>query len=209
MDREALGWRDPEPQSPRAAWFRNTRPLGGTISDHKAFGSRDLEEASGALFGVRAKTPRLSTWRLFLFLRLQCSDVDRQRLDWAAFFVRTLKRSLSRSLNRRPDAFQKEKGPARPHLGAGAGPSSVRRCTRVYALDRVHRYQPGRSMSTIYCIHTPKIGHILCIGKVMPSAIPRSHSESAQPRRQCANCADFTFRCDRIRRWNHRCPASS
>ena len=47
--------------------FGTAKPPGGAVRDHKALGRRGPEEASGVLFGVRAKTPRLSTWRLFLF----------------------------------------------------------------------------------------------------------------------------------------------
>ena len=125
------------------------------VLGRNAFGQRDLEEVSGALFGVRAKDSRLSTWRLFLFCYFapsKKSNVDRQRLEQASFVVPILKSCLNSKLNCPPSVMQNEEGPAQPHRnGAITEPLSVRRHTRVYALERLRRYQSGYALSTIYC----------------------------------------------------------
>ena len=86
-------------------------PSGCLIRDRKAFGWRGLEEASGVLFGVHAKTPRLSTWRLFVFLIFLLEIMMLRRAE-PAIFLRAFQQHAS--LTVAPGARTK-KDPAQLH----------------------------------------------------------------------------------------------
>lgn len=164
----AFGSRDPGSRSLRARRSGTAKPSGGAVRGHEAFGRSGPEEASGVLLGVRAKTPRLSTWRLFLF---PPAFPFRDR-DAAAAKARCTLRACSGGASP-PLGYpcpDEERPGATPSEEAVTGPFGVRQCTRVHALERGYRYQPELALSTTYCGIDVNIEHIWC-GK-MDGAIP-------------------------------------
>ena len=159
----------------RSLWARRSgtaKPSGGAVRGHEAFGRSGSEEASGVLLGVRAKTPRLSTWRLFLF---SPAFPFRDR-DAAAAKARRALRACSGGASS-PLGYpcpDEERPGATPSEEAVTGPFGVRQCTRVHALERGYRYQPESALSTTYCGIDVNIEHIWC-GKT-DGAIPVSMS---------------------------------
>lgn len=164
----AFGLRDPGSWSLRARRSGTAKPSGGAVRGHEAFGRSGPEEASGVLLGVRAKTPRLSTWRLFLFSRrFRFETVTRRR-----------QRPVACSGGAAPppgySCPDEERPGATPSEEAVTGPFGVRQCTRVHALERGYRYQPESALSTTYCGIDANTEHIWC-GKT-DGAIPVSMS---------------------------------
>ena len=165
--RAAFGSRDPGSRSLRARRSRTAKPSGGAVRGHEAFGRSGPEEASGVLLGVRAKTPRLSTWRLFLFSRRFRFETVTRRQEGPSRSPCVPRRRVVSPWNPCPD---EERPGATPSEEAVTGPFGVRQCTRVHALERGYRYQPEPALSTTYCGIDVNIEHIWC-GKT-DGAIP-------------------------------------
>ena len=166
----AFGLRDPGSRSLRARRSGTAKPSGGAVRGHEAFGRSGPEEASGVLLGVRAKTPRLSTWRLFLFFRRFRFETVTRRQEWPVPLP--VRVPAARRPHLGYSCPDEERPGATPPEEAGTGPFGVRQCTRVHALERGYRYQPESALSTTYCGIDVNIEHIWC-GK-MDAAIPES-----------------------------------
>ena len=164
----AFGSCDPGSRSLRAKRSGTAKPSGGAVRGHEAFGRSGPEEASGVLLGVRAKTPRLSTWRLFLFSRrFRFETVTRRQERPGAPLARV---PAARRLPLGYPCPDEERPGATPSEEAVTGPFGVRQCTRVHALERGYGYQPESALSTTYCGIDANTEHIWC-GKT-DGAIP-------------------------------------
>ncbi len=144
-------------------------PSGCLIRDRNAFGWRGPGEASGVLLGVRAKTPRLSTWRLFVFSDFLLEIMMLRRAE-PAFFSRAFQRHAS--LTAAPRRPNEERPGATSSEEVVTGPPGIRIRTRVNALEQDYPYQFGYASSTIYCDIGADIGHIWCRRKIVPRCRP-------------------------------------